>query len=109
GLALGQTADPEVDVVEAADAGRRARARAGGRRQARAGRSPIVHAGGERAVEVAGGAVGALAVGADEVPERQRMLEREPELEPVRVRLHRGVVRLVEELDARVVQRRDAL
>ena len=109
-LLLGQAADPEVDVVEAgltvgpgaraveeaavAGLGRRRRAPAAAARLAATRRRA-----GDRRVR---------AVGRDEVDQRLRVPDAEPEVDPALVRLQRRVAGLLVELPPRGVQRRDA-
>ena len=102
GLTLGETADPEVDGVETA--GGRGGEHEGAVRRNQLPRRVALGREGRRARDARVGAVRR-----DKVDQRFRVLQVEPELEPVRVRRHRGVVGRVEELPARRVQRRDAL
>ena len=102
GLPLGETADPEVDGVETA--GGRGGEHEGAVRRNQLPRRVALGREGRRARDARVGAVRR-----DKVDQRFRVLQVEPELEPVRVRRHRGVVGRVEELPARRVQRRDAL
>ena len=114
-LLLGQTADPEIDVVQAAEslppairagrveevetvAGRAAAAEHDARSPRRALPSSVVAA----VIDVV------RAVGRDEVDERLRVLQVQREVGPARVGLQLGVAGAGEELGAGLVQRRNA-
>ena len=125
-LLLGETADPQVDGVEARDrvAGRIVAPVAGvagdGRRVGAVEEGATVDRRARPAVDDCIGRdalvglgyrtcdVGVLAVGGDEVDERLGVAQAEPEVGPARVRLEGRVAGRGEELLAHLVERRDS-